>query len=141
VLSEEKNIGNQRGFTLIELMIAVVVIGILAMVAIPAYNDSVNKGRRADAKSTLTTMASRQEQFFMDNKRYTADLKELGYGAASDVDSIDSYYTVAAAVTTTPPTFTLTATPKNADTDCAKFTLNEKGTQGVTGTKGAALCW
>jgi len=135
------NNNKQTGFTLIELMIAVVVIGILAMVAIPAYNDSVTKGRRADAKSTLTTIAARQEQFFMDNKRYTDDLQELGYGAASGIDSIDGYYTVASAVTATPPTFTLTATPKNSDADCAKFTLNEKGTQGVTGAKGADLCW
>jgi len=141
VLSKAKKIGSQGGFTLIELMIAVVVIGILAMVAIPAYNDSINKGRRADAKSTLTTMASRQEQFFMDNKRYTDDLQELGYGSASGVDSIDGYYTISSAVTATPPTFTLTATPKNDDADCAKFTLTEKGTQGVTGTKGATLCW
>ena len=131
----------QTGFTLIELMIAVVVIGILAMVAIPAYNDSVTKGRRSDAKSTLTTIAARQEQFFMDNKRYTADLSELGYASASDIDSIDQYYLVEAAVTATPPTFTLTAKPKNTDNDCNNFTLDEQGTQGVSGTKGADLCW
>jgi type IV pilus assembly protein PilE len=131
----------EKGFTLIELMIAVVVVAILAMVAIPAYNDSVTKGRRADAKSTLTTMAARQEQFFMDNKRYASDLTELGYTVAADVDSVDGYYTVSAAVTATPPTYTLTATPKNADADCNKFTLNQLGTQGVTGTKSADLCW
>ncbi|MCI0505966.1 MAG: type IV pilin protein [Gammaproteobacteria bacterium] len=111
------------------------------MIAIPAYNDSVTKGRRADAKSTLTTMAARQEQFFMDNKRYTDKLKELGYAADSGVDSIDGYYTVSAAVTATPPTFTLTASPKNADADCAKFSLNQLGTQSVSGTKSADLCW
>lgn len=137
------NKNKQAGFTLIELMIAVVVIGILAMVAIPAYNDSITKGRRTDAKSTLTTIAARQEQFFMDNKRYTDDLQELGYGAASGIDSIDGYYLVTSVINdpSDPPAFTLTATPKNSDADCAKFTLNDKGTQGVTGTKGASLCW
>ncbi|WP_455220343.1 type IV pilin protein [Kaarinaea lacus] len=143
MLNKEKNLSNQSGFTLVELMIAVVVVSILAMVAIPAYNDSVTKGRRADAKSTLTTMAARQEQFFMDNKRYTADLKELGYASASGVDSIDGYYLVTSVVNdpSDPPAFTLTAAPKNVDADCAKFTLNEKGTQDVTGPKDPELCW
>ena len=131
----------QAGFTLIELMIAVVVVAILAMVAIPAYNDSVTKGRRSDAKSTLTTMAARQEQFFMDNKRYTADLTELGYATANNVDSVDGYYSVSAAATATPPTFDLTAVPKKTDNDCKNFTLDEQGTQGVSGAKGADLCW
>ena len=131
----------QSGFTLIELMITVVVIGILAMIAIPAYNDSVTKGRRTDAKSTLTTIAARQEQFFMDNKRYTDDLKELGYGAASNIDSIDGYYKISSAVTAAPPTFTLTATPVNSDTKCANFTLDETGTQGISGTSTVDLCW
>ena len=77
----------------------------------------------------------------MDNKRYTADWTELGYGAASGINSIDGYYTIASAVTATPPTYTLTATPKKTDSDCNKYTLNDQGTKGVTGTKGAALCW
>lgn len=131
----------QGGFTLIELMIAVVVVSILAMIAIPAYNDSVNKGRRSDAKSTLTAIAAKQEQFFMDNKRYTADLKELGYTASSSVDSIDGYYKITSAIVASPPAFTLTAVPDNSDSDCGNFTLDEKGSQGVSGSKGAALCW
>ena len=135
------NYKKQAGFTLVELMIAVVVIAILAMVAIPAYNDSVTKGRRADAKSTLTTIAARQEQFFMDNKRYTADLTELGYAASANVDSIDGYYNVSSAVTASPPSFTLTAVPKNTDVDCKNFTLDEQGNEGVSGPKAANLCW
>ncbi len=128
---------SESGFTLVELMIVVVVIGILAMIAIPAYNDSVSKGRRTDAKSTLTSIAAKQEQYFMDNKTYTADLSKLGASS----DSIDGHYTITATATTT--TFTLTATPDNSDPKCANFTLTESGIRGVSGDNSAnpELCW
>jgi len=129
-----------QGFTLIELMITVVVIAILAMVAIPAYNDSVTKGRRTDAKSTLTDIAAKQEQFFMDNKSYTTDLSKLGYGASSNADSKDGYYqvTVTAASATA---FNVKAVPKKDDPKCGSFLINEQGTQSVSGTLSADLCW
>ena len=129
-----------QGFTLIEMMITVVVIGILAMVAIPAYNDSVTKGRRSDAKSTLTDIAAKQEQFFMDNKTYTTDLTKLGYAASSDTFSKDDYYkvTVTAASATA---FSAKAVPVNDDPNCGTFSINEQGTQSVTGTLSANLCW
>jgi len=128
---------SQSGFTLIELMITVVVISLLAMVALPAYNDSVNKGRRTDAKSTLTSLAAKQEQYFMDNKTYTADLANLGATSAS----IDGHYTITATATAT--TFVLTATPANEDPKCANFTLTESGIRGVSGDNSAnpELCW
>ena len=139
------NIKSTAGFTLIELMIAVVVIAILAMVAITAWNDSVQKARRSDAKSTLTNIASRQEQFFLDNKRYTADMTELGYGATTNIASTDGHYSISATVTASPPAYTLTAAPLNTDLYCQSLTLNSLGTQGVTGspapTQSAELCW
>lgn len=130
----------QAGFTLIELMIAVVVVAILAMVAIPAYNDSVTKGRRSDAKSTLTTIAARQEQYFMDNKQYTDDLTKLGYDAANKASSIDGYYKITA-VTPTTNTFDLTAVPVDNDSECGDFTLDETGAQGVSTSTNPDLCW
>ena len=129
-----------QGFTLIELMITVVVIAILAMVAIPAYNDSVTKGRRSDAKATLTDIAAKQEQFFMDNKTYTSDLSKIGYNASSGADSKDDYYkiTVTAASATA---FSVKAVPVNDDPKCGTYVINEQGTQSVSGTLGADLCW
>ena len=128
---------SQGGFTLVELMITVVVISLLAMFAIPAYNDSVAKGRRADAKSTLTALAAKQGQYFMDNKTYTATLSDL----AASSTSIDGHYTISAVATAT--TFTLTATPASSDPKCANFTLTESGEQGVSGDNSAnpELCW
>ena len=139
---------NNTGFTLIELMIAVVVLAILAMVAIPAYNDSVQKARRSDAKSTLTQVASRMEQFFLDNKTYTTDMTALGY-TASPAASIDGHYTVSVVTPTAGcpivTCYQLQAAPQNTDTNCQTLTLNSIGTQGVTGspapTQNADLCW
>ncbi|WP_455207916.1 type IV pilin protein [Kaarinaea lacus] len=139
---------SNKGFTLIELMIAVVVVAILAMVAIPAYNDSVQKARRSDAKSTLTSAASRMEQFFLDNKTYTTDMTALGY-TESPAQSIDGHYTVSVVTPTTgcpiATCFQLQAVPHDTDNYCQTLTLNSLGTQGVTGspapTQSADLCW
>jgi type IV pilus assembly protein PilE len=132
----------QAGFTLVELMIVVVVVGILAMIAIPAYNDSVMKGRRADAKSALTTIAARQEQYFMDNKTYTTDMKALGY-TSSPAKSPDEYYlvsTAACASGTIATCFELTAVPpaggaQEDDDGCTSMKLDSSGSQTP------ASCW
>lgn len=58
------------GFSLIELMIAVALVGIVAAVAFPAYQDSINKSRRSEAVAALTEAAQRLEVFFSQNGRY-----------------------------------------------------------------------
>lgn len=132
----------QHGFTLVELMIVVVVIALLSMVAIPAYNDNVRKGRRADAKSTLTTAAARMEQYFMDNKSYTTDMKNLGY-ADSPADSVDGYYEITAAACSggsIATCYVLTAKPGSGspqadDTGCTSIALN------YMGSRSPGKCW
>jgi len=59
-----------RGFTLIELMIAVVVVAILAAVALPSYNNYVRRGKISEATANLSTMRVKMEQFFQDNRTY-----------------------------------------------------------------------
>ncbi len=134
---------NSAGFSLIELMIVVVVIAILAAVAYPSYQDSVQKTRRADAKSALERAAAMQERWFTENNSYTNDETKIG-GATSS----DGYYTINAVwsckVGSNYMCFDLTATAVGAqasDAKCATFTLDETGARGYTGTGTAADCW
>lgn len=147
------------GFTLIELVVAMVIVAILAAVAIPAYSSYVRKARRTDAKSALLDLASLEERYFSVNNTYTSDQTQLGYGgtpgASFPVGSGTTYYNVlisnvnpAAATTangvttTTAATYLLTATPQGdqaKDTQCPSFTLTSQGVQGPAAT--VATCW
>lgn len=61
-----------HGFTLIEVMIVVAIVGILAAIAIPSYTESVRRGARADARASILTVMQQQERFFTQNNTYAA---------------------------------------------------------------------
>lgn len=73
----------QQGFTLIELMIVVVIIGILASIALPAYDNYVRRGKRGEGMSAVHTVLEAQERYYSDHRRYTATLSDLGVSATS----------------------------------------------------------
>lgn len=128
-----------RGFTLIELMIVVAIVAILAAVAIPSYQQYIQKSRRVDAKETLTRMAALQERFFFQNSAYTADRSDLG-GEFSP----EGWYRIDMPPdTVTDSTFVITAIAIGAqknDTRCATFTIDQSLRQTATGTD-ADNCW
>ncbi|WP_144210083.1 type IV pilin protein [Shewanella donghaensis] len=126
-----------NGFTLIELMIAVVIVGILSSIAYPSYTQFVAKAARADGLAGLMDVANRQEQYYLDNRKYTADMTKLGLSA--DPWVVDNQYYSIDAVVVNNTDFTLTASAKGTqvtrDPSCISITLNS------TGTKLPQECW
>ncbi|WP_456107049.1 type IV pilin protein [Pseudohaliea rubra] len=128
-------------------MIVVVIVGILAAIALPSYQDTVRKGRRSDAISILLDVANRQEQHMLDRSTYTGDMTALGYGADPAV-SEEGHYTVdaaACAAGTIATCYLLTATPaagspQAGDGGCTTFTLDSFGRRAATGAQ-ADQCW
>lgn len=135
---------SQSGFTLVELMIAVAVVGILAVIAYPSYVEQVRKSHRTDAKSTLTQIAQNLERQMSERGSYAS--ATLKTDPKTDVYPSDTseggYYTLALNPKPTDTSFTVTATPtgSQADDSCGTYSLNDKGEKAVS--KGTVSdCW
>ena len=131
---------------MIELLIVLVILGILLVAGVPSYQDSVTKGRRADAKAALMELAARQERFYAQNVRYTTEISAasgLNFGSTSSTEGYYSLTSAACGGGSINTCFVLTATPIGAqadDADCTTLTLDNAGAQGATGAK-ASQCW
>jgi len=133
------NSKHQHGFTLIELMITVAIVGILAAIALPSYQDSVMKSRRADAKSDLLGLANAQERHFTVSNAYCG---------SDDTCTLTNIYTpnpqnnayYEFSIDATANTFTLTASPTGAQADdpCGDLTLDQAC---VRNSADNAVCW
>jgi type IV pilus assembly protein PilE len=138
----------QHGFTLIELMITVAIVGILAAVAYPSYQNHVQKTRRAAATACLTELSQWME------RNYTTCLayNRTGAGCGTAMDSaqlpvlncrndLATTYTFSFPAAPTASAYTLRAVPQNAqagDTRCGTLTLDQTGAKGASATSG---CW
>lgn len=132
---------NQKGFTLIELMIAVAIIGILAAIAIPSYQDYVIRASLVDASSTLSATRARLEQHFQDNRTYQT------VGAfTSPCDSIASVGKFSFACSgLTATTYVITATGSGVASGFT-YTIDQTNVQATTSVKTGwgttpATCW
>ncbi len=155
--------GREWGVTLMELLVVVVIVGILAAVAIPSYQNYMVKGKRADAKAVLSEDANWLERNYVASGCYN-------YASVPDCQSQSgtstalpftvspksgaANYTISISYTLSGQQYSMSATPcgnsgagcpsgsaNHTDADCDVLTLNNLGQQGESGSKDVAYCW
>jgi type IV pilus assembly protein PilE len=134
----------QKGVTLIELMLVMVIIAVLGGIAIPAYKNYVVKTNRNAAKACMAEYAQYMERFYTTNLRYdTASPGNLG--CASDANLNTAYNFAVTVNVNSPRLYTVTATPQSAqlsrDTQCGTLTLDQAGQKTKSGTATLQTCW
>ncbi len=141
----QPSVSRSKGFTLIELMIVIVVIGILAAIAFPSYQDYVRRAKRADAQSALLELAQFMERHYTANGTYlTPDDKApvLPFTVAPK-DGTNSNYDLSFVGKPTASGYTLQAVPRGsmAGDACGTLTLNNMGAKGQAVGATLAACW
>ena len=126
------------GFTLIEVMITVAIIGILAAIAYPSYADYVRKGKRATAQAALMELAAKQQGYLLDRRAYTDDLAKLGFAKPKEIENDYTFDFLAFNAAAVPPAFTARATPSSALQARGEkvLTLNHRGEKTPLDTPG-----
>ncbi len=127
MVNSRQRLPPQRGFTLIEVMIVVVIVSILMAIALPAYRDQVIRGKRAAAKGEMLDIANREQQLLLADRAYadTAAMALTGYSLPTDVSN--SYGYTIAVTAGPPPTFLITFTPAGQQASDGPLTLNNEG--------------
>ena len=148
--------GRSGGFTLIELVVAILIVAVLGTIAMSSYINQSRKSRRTEARTAVLDLAGREERNFSTTNLYSSDPIALGYAAGGSGTTFpiavgSGYYSVNVAVTAAVAggalaTYTITATAiadQLKDTACRTFTIDNTGNQTATTSAGAATtsCW
>lgn len=130
----------QRGFTLIEIMIVVLIVGVLAAIAFASYQHYVIKSRRGTAAVCLQERAQFLERYYTTHMSY-----EGAPAPAQCGGGLDPFYVISYDGDPDQSSFTVLATPQGVqeakDTTCGALSLDEKGVRGITGDGTAEQCW
>lgn len=144
-----KAINKTHGFTLMEAMIVVAIIGIIASLALPSYGKYVERSKRSEARTALLDAAARQERNYSDNRQYTSTEGAGGLSipdptscTAAGIQTETCKYTLNATAANVNQTFIITATPEGwVDADCNVLSIDQTGTKTENGASDLAFCW
>ncbi|BBN80946.1 type IV minor pilin protein PilE [Pseudoalteromonas sp. A25] len=128
-----------KGFTLLEALIVLVILGIVASVAYPSYRNFLVKAARSEAMVVLLDAANKQEQYYVDNRSYTDKLSDIGVPEKTE----NGYYSLS--VTVDEATFEVVAKPiagpVSGDKECSALMINELGQKLSEGSETKEYCW
>jgi type IV pilus assembly protein PilE len=138
-----------KGFTLVELLVVVAIMGLLVAIALPSYRRSVLKSHRADAQISLSSLATQQEKFYFRTNNYADDFSDIVNDVSASIVTIDSdeaYYTITLDAPADLRSWSMTAVPQGDQADdlaCAEITLTSLGAKTAKDAEGNASgeCW
>lgn len=142
IQTSSKGQKSSRGFTLIEVLITVAIVGILAAIAVPNYSEYMKRGRRVDAVTFLLEVAGEQQRYFSEENRFASDMDDLGYGSNATFNTPEGgHYVVSITVPDPAVSYSITAAPitggmQDGD-DCGSFVITSSGGK----TAGGTDCW
>lgn len=136
------------GFTMIELLVALAILGLIISLALPSYRDSIRKTNRSDAHITLSRLATLQERYFFQNNKYTGDFADILSSATSGdpLATDEGHYVVVLTVTGSGTGWNMVATPvgdQTNDAECQSLTLTSLGSKTAVNSNGdpSTACW
>ncbi len=142
IYSAKRKNENDAGFTLMELMIVVAIVGVLTAIAFPSYTQYVERGKRAEGRAALSEAAGRLERYYSDNNSYATADNAFPAAANITTTSATNHYIVSIETTGTHQTYTLVATPQTfTDTKCGNLRLLSTGARSTSVTPTDSDCW